>query len=52
MIPGKDSFNDLDKPLFIDAFRARILVNPSEVRCSPLLIISTADLNSKKSARF
>ena len=41
-----------DKPLFIEAFIFTKFFIPSFVRCSPLLINSTADLKSIKSACF
>jgi len=42
----KDVFNLSDKPLFIEALIAKICLNPSKVKCSLFLIISTARLHS------
>jgi len=44
---GKASFNDAGKPLFIEALKANIFLNPSSVKCSLFFIISYADLNNK-----
>lgn len=40
------------EPVFIEALKPAILIKPSIVRCSPLLINSIADLNNSKSTCF
>ena len=46
MIEGKVDAILLDKPQLSEAFKLRILLNPSSVRCNLVRIISTIDLNS------
>ena len=49
---GKANFNYSDKPRFIEALIATIVLKPERVRCSRRSIISQTLINSSQSARF